>query len=76
MRACDTLGMSNQDTLNEDLESDPFLNSTLQRFTCKLCYRFGSFLTPLSVGLITSKHYLSEWSVAGTKNRPEERGSE
>ena len=31
MGACAILGMSNQDTLSEDLEPDPFLNSTLQR---------------------------------------------
>ena len=62
MRACTTLGISNQDALSEDLENDPFLNSALQRFTCELYYRFGSFLAPLSVGLITSRHYLSEHS--------------
>ena len=38
MGACAVLGMSNQDTLSEDLESDPFLNSALQRFTCELYY--------------------------------------
>ena len=42
-------GRTNQDALNEDLENDPFLNSALQRFTCELYYRFGSFLAPLSV---------------------------
>ena len=68
MGACATLGMNNQDALSEDLESDPFLNSTLQRFTCELYYKFGSFLTPLSIGLITSRHYFSEWNVTGTKN--------
>ena len=52
------LGISNQDALNEDLENDPFLNSALQRFTCELYYRFGSFLAPLSFGIITSRHYL------------------
>ena len=46
--------------LSEDLENDPFLNSALQRFTCELYYRFGSFLAPLYVGIITSRHYLSE----------------
>ena len=56
MRACAALGISNQDALSEDLENDPFLNSALQRFTCELYYRFGSFLAPLSVGLITSRH--------------------
>ena len=57
---CAALGLSNQDALSEDLENDPFLNSALQRFTCELYYRFGSFLAPLSIGLITSRHYLSE----------------
>ena len=56
--ACSAIGITNQDALSEDLENDPFLNSALQRFTCKLYYRFGSFLAPLSVGIITSRHYL------------------
>ena len=73
MRACDTLGMSNQDAMGEDLESNPFLNSALQRFTCELYYRFASFLAPLSTGLGTSRHYLSEGNAVGTKNRDEER---
>ena len=60
MGACVALGISNQDALSEDLESDPFLNSALQRFTCELYYRFGLFLAPLGTGLITSRHYLSE----------------
>ena len=55
--------MSDQYTLSKDLESDPFLNSALQRFTCKLYYRFGSFLAPLSIGIITSRHFLSERNV-------------
>ena len=61
MGACAALGISNQNALSEDLENDPFLNS-LQRFTCELYYRFGLFLAPFSVGLITSRHYLSERS--------------
>ena len=60
MGACSVLGITNQDVLSEDLENDPFLNSALQRFTCELYYRFSSFLAPLSVGIITSRHYLSE----------------
>ena len=60
MGACAVLGITNQDALSEDLENDPFLNSALQRFTCELYYRFGSFLALLSVGIITSRHYLSE----------------
>ena len=58
--ACAALGISNQDAPSEDLENNPFLNSALQRATCKLYYRFGSFLAPLSIGIITSRHYLSE----------------
>ena len=58
MGACSVLGITNQDALSDDLENDPFLNSGLQRFTCELYYRFGSFLAPLSVGIITSRHYL------------------
>ena len=60
MGACVALGITNQDALIEDLENDPFLNSALQRFTCELYYRFGSFLAPLSIKIITSRHYLSE----------------
>ena len=60
MGACAVLGIINQDALSKDLENDPFLNSALQRFTCELYYRFGSFLAPLSIGIITSRHYLSE----------------
>ena len=60
MGACAALGISDQDALSEDLENDPFLNSALQRFTCELYYRFGSFLALLSVEIITSRHFLSE----------------
>ena len=60
MGACLALGITNQEALSKDLENDPFLNSALQRFTCELYYRFGSFLAPLSFGIITSRHYLSE----------------
>ena len=56
MGACAALEISNQDALSKDLESNPFQNSALQRFTCELYYRFGSFLAPLSVSLIMSRH--------------------
>ena len=65
MGACAVLGISNQDALNEDLENDPFLNCSLQKATCELYYRFGSFLAPLSVGIITSRHYLYECNKNG-----------
>ena len=68
MGACSVLGIRNQDALSEDLENDPFLNSALQRFTCELYYRFGSFLAPLSVGIITSRYkYLSEHNKNGER---------
>ena len=65
MGACSALGITSQDALSEDLENNPFLNSALQKFTCELYYRFGSFLAPLSIGIITSKHYLFEHNKNG-----------
>ena len=67
MGACSALRITNQEALSKDLENDPFLNSALQRFTCKLYYRFRSFLTPLSVGIIMSRHYLSEHNKNGER---------
>ena len=52
MGACSALGITNQEALSKDLENDAFLNSALQRFTCELYYRFGSFLAQLSIGII------------------------
>ena len=69
MGACAAPGISNQDALSEDLEKDPFLNSALQRFTCELYYRFHSFLAPLTMGIITSRHFLSEHSKNGEQER-------
>ena len=65
--ACSVLGITNQEALSEDLENDPFLNSALQRCTCELCYRFRLFLAPLSIGIITSRHYLSECNKNGER---------
>ena len=55
--ACSAIVVGNQQELSTDLESDPFLNTALQRFTCDLYYRFGALLAPVSVGIITGKHY-------------------
>ena len=77
MGACAVLGITNQDALSENLENDPFLNSALQRFTCELYYRFSSFLAPLSVGIITSRHYLYEHNKnGGTSGTSETSGTE
>ena len=76
MGACAALGISNKDALSKDLESDPFLNLALQRFTCELYYRFGSFFAPLSIAVIASRHYLLERDIknGGTNgdDRPDE----
>ena len=69
MGACSVLGITNQEALSKDLENNPFLNSALQRFNCKLYYRFGSFLAPLSIGIITSRHYLYEHNKNGEQER-------
>ena len=74
MGACAALGITNQDALSEDLENDPFLNSALQRFTCELHYRFGSFLALLSIGIITSRHYLSECNKNGEQTIGDNEG--
>ena len=50
--ACSVLGIGNQQDLSDDLECDPFLNTAMQRFTCGLYYRFGAFLTPVSIDII------------------------
>ena len=55
--ACSVLGVGNQQELSTNLESHPFLNTALQRFTCDLYYRFGALLALVSVGIITGKHY-------------------
>ena len=55
--AYSVLGVGNQQDLSDDLECDPFLNTAMQRFTCDLYYHFGAFLAPVSVGIITGKHY-------------------
>ena len=55
--ACSVLGVGNQQELSTDLESDPFLNTAVQRFTCDLYYRFGALLAPVSAGIIAGKHY-------------------
>ena len=62
MGACAVLGITSQDALSED---PSFPKLPLQRFTGELYYRFGSFLAPLSVGIITSRHYLSKHNKNG-----------
>ena len=55
--ACSVLGVGNQQELSTDLESNPFLNTAMQRFTCNLYYCFGALLALVSIGIITGKHY-------------------
>ena len=56
---CSVLGVGNQQDLSNYSECDPFLNTAMQRFTCDLYYHFGTFLAPVSVGIITGKHLVS-----------------
>ena len=55
--ACSLLGVDNQQELSTNLECDPFLNTAMQRFTWDLYYRFATLLAPVSVGIITGKHF-------------------
>ena len=55
--ACSLLGVGNQQDLSDDLECVPFLNTAMQKFTYDLYYHFGALLAPVSVGIITGKHY-------------------
>ena len=55
--ACSVLGVGNQQDLSTDLECDSFHNTAMQSFTCDLYYTFGALLAPVSVGIITGKHY-------------------
>ena len=55
------LCVGNQQELSDDLECDPFLNTAMQRFTGDLYYRFGALLAPISVGIITGKHYAKKF---------------
>ena len=59
--ACSVLGVGNQQELSTDLECDPFLNTAMQRFTCNLYYCVGAMLAPVSVGIITGKHYTKNY---------------
>ena len=66
--ACSVLGIGNQQDLSNDLECDPFLNTAMQRYTCDLYYSFGALLAPVSVGIITGKHY-AKYSVTNLNDR-------
>ena len=48
------LGIGNWQNLSDNLECDSFFNTARQRFICDLYYRFDA---PVSVGIITGKHY-------------------
>ena len=55
--AYSVLGVGNKQELSTNLESDPFFDTALQKFTCDLYYHFGALLAPVGVGIITGKHY-------------------
>ena len=66
--ACSVLGVGNQQELSTDLECDPFLNTAMQRSTCNLYCRFDTLLAPVSVGIITGKHY-AKYSITKLNDR-------
>ena len=70
--ACSVLGIGNQQDLSNDLECDPFLNTAMQRFTCDLYYRFDAFLAPVSIAIVTGKHY-AKFSGPKLNNRSNNR---
>ena len=70
--ACSVLGVGNQHELSTDLECGPFLNTAMQRFTCDLYCRFGALLAPVSVGIITGKHY-AKTSITKLNDRSDNR---
>ena len=59
--ACSVLGIGNQQDLSDDLECDSFLTTAMQRFTSDLYYHFGALLAPVSIGIITCKHYAKKF---------------
>ena len=69
---CSVLVVSNQQELSTDLECDLFLNTAMQRFTCNLYYWFGTLLAPVSVGIITGKHYAKN-SITKLNDRSDNR---
>ena len=70
--ACSVIGIGNQQELSTDLECDPFLNTAMQRFTCDLYYQFGALLAPVSVSIITGKHYAKN-SITKLNDRSDKR---
>ena len=61
MEACAVLGMSSQEALSEDLESDSFPNSTLQRFW------FGIGVI-LAITIVESLEYCVEVLLSSSSN--------
>ena len=59
--ACSVLGVGNQQELSTNIECDPLFNTALQSFTCDLYYQFGLLLAPVSVRIITGKHYAKNY---------------
>ena len=47
MGACSALGITNQDSLSEDLENDPFLNSALPKVYLRIVLQIRIFLSSL-----------------------------
>ena len=81
--ACSVLGAGNQQELSTNLECDPFLNTAMQRSHAICTIDFGALLAPVSVGIITGKHYaknsitkLNDRSNSGTCNPTTRNGNQ
>ena len=67
MGASAALGKNDQEALSEDLENDLFLNSALQKIYLRIVLQIQFIFSSLSVGIITSRHYLSERNKNGER---------
>ena len=65
---CYFFQVDNPQELYNDLEADPFRDSALQFLTCKLYHKYGSLLTPMSVGMITCQHFHKFFSYTTIKD--------
>ena len=52
--------VDDENDLIKDLKEDPFVSNALNSVLCDMYYRFGNFLAPVAVGLITTKHVKSK----------------
>ena len=62
--------LENSDQLMESLSENPLIDITLSSLACGLFHKYGSFLTPIAVGLITSNHLTLNSTNTHTDEQP------